>query len=205
VWISLPAVLFTLVEHTVAFWFFLSRVKNVCGVDTSLHKCWCLRLKGLSVVCHRANRLYSFWCCSDSNETHMTQTYRVELSTLWNDFLLFLTSACHLMSAPVTEKPRHSDLRHNLVLFYFFLSIVLLFFRRVMFYYRGAEKSIARPGRTQANVSVRMAWISFGALPCRKRNLMTTRLSMLLKSRVSLTCFRACFLPGRAIDFSAPR
>ena len=35
--------------------------------------------------------------------------------------------------------------------------------------YRGADKSLARPGRKQANVSVRMAWISFGALPCRKK------------------------------------
>jgi len=33
---------------------------------------------------------------------------------------------------------------------------------------------------------------------------MTTRVSMLLKSRASLTCFRACFLPGRAKDLSAP-
>ena len=36
------------------------------------------------------------------------------------------------------------------------------------------------------NVSIRMAWISFGALPCReKKNLMTARVSMLLKSRAS--------------------
>ena len=35
--------------------------------------------------------------------------------------------------------------------------------------YKGADKSLARPGRKQANVSVRMAWISFGALPCRKK------------------------------------
>jgi len=35
--------------------------------------------------------------------------------------------------------------------------------------YRGANKSLARPGRKQANVSVRIAWISFGALPCRKK------------------------------------
>ena len=70
--------------------------------------------------------------------------------------------------------------------------------------YRGADKSLARPGRKQANVSVRMAWISFGALPRRKKNL-TTRVSMLLKSRPSLTCFRACFLPGWAKDLPAPR
>jgi hypothetical protein len=34
---------------------------------------------------------------------------------------------------------------------------------------------------------------------------MTARVLMLLKSRASLTCFRACFLPGRAKDLSAPR
>ena len=60
------------------------------------------------------------------------------------------------------------------------------------------------PGRKQANISVRMAWISFGALSCRGKNL-TARVSMLLKSRASLTCFRACFLPGRAEDLSARR
>jgi len=52
---------------------------------------------------------------------------------------------------------------------------------------------------------VRMAWISFGTLPWRVGGGMTPRVSMLLKSRASLTCFRACFLPGRAKDLSAPR
>ena len=33
---------------------------------------------------------------------------------------------------------------------------------------------------------------------------MTARVSILLKSRASLTCFRGYFLPGRAKDFSAP-
>jgi len=33
--------------------------------------------------------------------------------------------------------------------------------------YRGADKSLARPGRKQANVSARIARIFFGALPCR--------------------------------------
>ena len=32
-----------------------------------------------------------------------------------------------------------------------------------------ADKSLVRRGRRQANVSVRIAWISFGALPCRKK------------------------------------
>ena len=70
---------------------------------------------------------------------------------------------------------------------------------------RDTEKSLARPGRKQANISVRMARISFGVLPCRKNNLMTACVSMLLKSRASLICFRACFLPGRAKDLSAAR
>jgi len=83
----------------------------------------------------------------------------------------------------------------------------------------GADKSLARSGRKEANVSVRMAWISFGALPCSGcvcvcvcvwgggggGNLMTASVSMLLKSRASLICFRACFLPGRAKDLSALR
>ena len=50
-------------------------------------------------------------------------------------------------------------------------------------------------------------WPEFPSAPCLagKKNLMTARVSMLLKSRASLTCFRACFLPGRAKDLSAPR
>jgi len=35
--------------------------------------------------------------------------------------------------------------------------------------YRDADKSLAPLGRNQPNVSVRMARISFGALPCRKK------------------------------------
>ena len=37
--------------------------------------------------------------------------------------------------------------------------------------YRGADKSLARPGMKQANVSVRMAWISFGALYWKEKKL----------------------------------
>jgi len=51
--------------------------------------------------------------------------------------------------------------------------------------YRGAYKSLARPGRKQANVSVRMVCISLGTLPCWKRNLMTALVSILLKSCMS--------------------
>jgi len=72
-------------------------------------------------------------------------------------------------------------------------------------YYRGADKSLARSGRKQVNVSARMALICFGALPCKeKKKLDSSRLDV-VESNASLTCFRACFLPGRAKDLSAPR
>ena len=53
-------------------------------------------------------------------------------------------------------------------------------------------------------------WHKFPSAPYlaegeKKKNLMTACVSMLLKSRVSLTCFQACFLPGRAMDLSAPQ
>jgi len=35
--------------------------------------------------------------------------------------------------------------------------------------YRNADKSLARPGRKQTNISVRMEWISFGVLHFRKK------------------------------------
>ena len=49
-------------------------------------------------------------------------------------------------------------------------------------------------------------WREFTSALCLagKKNLMTARISMLFKSRVSLTCFRVSFLPGRAKDLSAP-
>jgi len=54
----------------------------------------------------------------------------------------------------------------------------------------------------QAIVSVRMARISFGALPCGGGGLDdSSRLDVVEIA----TCYRACLLPGRAKDLSAPR
>ena len=58
---------------------------------------------------------------------------------------------------------------------------------RQVTHYRGADKSLAWPGRKQAYDSVRMVWISFGTLPCGETTtttLMIAHVSMLLKSRV---------------------
>ena len=41
--------------------------------------------------------------------------------------------------------------------------------------------TVAYYGACSPNISVRMVWIFFGALPCRKKNLMTARVSELLK------------------------
>jgi hypothetical protein len=44
---------------------------------------------------------------------------------------------------------------------------------------------VAYDGACSPNVYIRMAWISFSALPCKKKNLMTACVSMLLKLRAS--------------------
>ena len=43
--------------------------------------------------------------------------------------------------------------------------------------------TVAYDDACSPNVYFRMAWISFGALPCREKKLMTVRVSMLLNSR----------------------
>jgi len=51
--------------------------------------------------------------------------------------------------------------------------------------YRGDDKSLARPVRIKANVSVRIERISFGALPCRKKKLDdSSRLGVVETARV---------------------
>jgi hypothetical protein len=75
--------------------------------------------------------------------------------------------------------------------------------------YSGADKSLARPGRKEVNVSVRMARISFGALLCKRggggKALRTARVPWLLKRGAYRTNSRACFRPARAKDLSAYR
>ena len=60
-----------------------------------------------------------------------------------------------------------------LVVFKSWDELSLFKFETVQFFfvlslsYRGADKSLAQPGRKQALVSIRMACISFGTLPFR--------------------------------------
>ena len=64
----------------------------------------------------------------------------------------------HVKTHSTSQKPFHHD--------FFFLCCLL---SQSGLFYRDAGKSLAQPGRKQVNVSVRMAWISFGVLPCRKK------------------------------------
>ena len=70
-------------------------------------------------------------------------------------------------------------------------------------WYKCADKFLARQGRKQVNVTVRIAWISFGALPCRKKKLEDSpRLDVVEIARIP------DMLPGlfhRATDLSARR
>jgi len=71
----------------------------------------------------------------------------------------------------------------------------LQLFRKCTSRYRGADKFLARPGRKQANVFCQngVEFLRRLALHGGKKTPMTARVSMLLKSRASLACFRACF------------
>jgi len=56
-------------------------------------------------------------------------------------------------------------------------------------------------GACSPYVSVRMVWMSFGAWPCRKKNLMTACISMLLKSARHPTCFLSCPVIRKDLQF----
>ena len=74
--------------------------------------------------------------------------------------------------------------------------------------YRGADKSLDRPGKKQANVSVRMAlnFLRRLALQWGEKKLDDrSRLDVVEITRAYLTCSRACFLPGWANNLPAHR
>jgi len=70
---------------------------------------------------------------------------------------------------------------HSLILFY-----LQSFYPYKHLLYRGADKSLARPGRKQASISVRMVWVSFGAFPCREKKTLddSSRLDVVEIARV---------------------
>jgi len=51
----------------------------------------------------------------------------------------------------------------------FSYSFIIVYVFRKTDTYKGADKSLARPGKKQANISVGMAWISFRALPSKEK------------------------------------
>jgi len=61
--------------------------------------------------------------------------------------------------------------------------------------------TVAYGDACSSNVSIRMVWISFGALPYKRKKLTTARVSMLLKSRASLTCFLSASVTRKDLQF----
>ena len=60
---------------------------------------------------------------------------------------------------------------------------------------------VAYDGAHSPNVSVRMTWVSLGTLPCRKKDLMTACVLMLLKSLCHLTCFLSASVTRKDLQF----
>jgi len=71
---------------------------------------------------------------------------------------------------------------------------------------RGADKSLGRPGKKQANVSVRKAWISFGVLTCRGKKKIDDSLRLDVVEIACVSDMRPSLLPswsGQAL-FNTP-
>jgi len=85
-------------------------------------------------------------------------------------------------------------------------QLVSFHYSYCLYMYRRADKFLARPGRKQANISVKKAWISLGALPCRKKKTWWQLASRCCWNRARLWhASELFFLPGRAKELSAPR
>ena len=64
--------------------------------------------------------------------------------------------------------------------------------------------TVTYDGECSPNVSLRTAWNLLGALPCRKKKLMTARVSMLLKSRASPDILPFSLCNKKRLGNSAP-
>ena len=115
------------------------------------------------------------------------------------------TTSLKVVKLPSTWQPYTSEYHETLPICYHFQEI----FCTLRLFLLVARVLINPwPDKERNKLMFLSEWreISFGALPCKKKKkMMTACVSMLLKSRASLTCFRACFLPDRAKDLSAPR
>jgi len=60
---------------------------------------------------------------------------------------------------------------------------------------------VAYNGACSPNVSFRMVWISFGALTCRKKNLMTARVRCFWNRACCLTCFLSASVTRKDLQF----
>jgi hypothetical protein len=77
--------------------------------------------------------------------------------------------------------------------------------RSALIVYRGAGKSLARPGRKQATFPAFYASLRFITTFTRVHHLSLPLPNQSIHLRITLLTGAACFFPGRAKDLSAPR
>jgi len=130
---------------------------------------------------------WRFWCAFRHFGTHFAESFRMSKSS-------WMMDPTRSREMPICSTIDLDEIRRSSKISSWIWSIIL---GRPGLGASQVEKSprlnwatqfltVACDGACSPNVSLRMAWISFGALPCRKeKNLMTARVSMLLKSLAS--------------------
>jgi len=149
-----------------------------------------------SKICSDDWHRWRFWSAFRHIGTHFAESFRVSKS-LW---MMDPTRSCEMPSCSAIDL---AEIRRSSEITSWICSITSWVVTVLGRPGRGAsqvEKSPPLNWATQfltvaydyacfSNVFVGMAWISFGALLCRKKNSMTARVSMLLKSRVAWHAF----------------
>ena len=136
-------------------WFLSQRMFNFENFDAARHLLKTLMLPDISVM------ISSLFCSS-------LLVYSRDLPLFYSNAILFIRSfIIHFFDSFVLLFDEESDSRESIIEPFHNRSATYWSLSAFIFYYNGPDKSLARTGRKQANVSVRMAWISFGALPSR--------------------------------------
>ena len=129
-----------------------------------------------------------FWCAFRHLGTHFAESFRMSKSS----WMMDPSCSCEMPSCSAIDL---AEIRRSSKMSWWIWSIISGVVTVLGRPGRGAsqvEKSprlnwatqfltVAYDGACSPNVSVRMVWVSFGALPCRRKNLMTAHVSMFLK------------------------
>ena len=148
-----------------------------------------------------------FWSPFRIFETHLAESFRMSRSS----WMMDLTRPREMSNCSVIDLAEIRQSYKNSSWIWSIISGVVTVLGRPGRGETQVEKSprlnwatpfltVVYDGEFFPNDSFRMAWISFGALPCRKKNIMTARVS-LLKWCSSLTCFLSAFVKRKDLKF----